>query len=255
MALNNEFKVKDNLNTLGKILSSGIDLYNIFATPNGGNADNWNSTYLTVYNLSANWNSVYTTVRNNSAALTLVQNNSATWDNAYSTSRAGSANWDNSYTTVRGYSAIYESAFTSLTSTSANWNNVYTTVREYSGRYENAFTTLTANSANWYTTSTITSDVTAGAIVAAQVIPAGTSLQTFAELLLNKTFEPTFTLPSASITSTEAATVETGTTSVTLTMTFASGAIVGTTVGGVWFPAVNQNVRSGALTEIGRAHV
>jgi hypothetical protein len=34
MALNNEFKVKDNLNTLGKILSSGVDLATIFAPSN-----------------------------------------------------------------------------------------------------------------------------------------------------------------------------------------------------------------------------
>lgn len=50
MALNNEFKVKNNLNTLGKILSSGTDIFQIFTTNTAFNAASSLLTPLTLTN-------------------------------------------------------------------------------------------------------------------------------------------------------------------------------------------------------------
>jgi hypothetical protein len=98
------------------------------------------------------------------------------------------------------------------------------------------------------TTTNVTADLSAGAIPPGGVVPAGTSLQEFVEILLLKTFYPTFTNPSASMSSNLASTVESGTTGITLTVTLNKGAITGKSVGGIWQPSTFQDFRSGAAT-------
>ena len=98
------------------------------------------------------------------------------------------------------------------------------------------------------TTSNVTADIAAGAIAAGNVVPAGTSLQEFVEQLLLKTFYPTFTNPSASMSSSLASTVESGTTGITLTVNLNRGAITGKSIGGIWQPATFQDFRSGTAT-------
>jgi hypothetical protein len=98
------------------------------------------------------------------------------------------------------------------------------------------------------TTADITSDLQVGGIDPQQVVPAGTTLQEFAELLLLTTFFPTITAPSFSL-GVSTGTVETGSTvSPLLTFTFNRGAITGALSGSVWNPTLFQNFRAGAST-------
>jgi hypothetical protein len=96
------------------------------------------------------------------------------------------------------------------------------------------------------TTADIISDLQVGGIDAQELVPAGTTLQEFAELLLLTTFFPTLIAPSFSL-SNNTGTVETGSTvSPLLTFTFNRGAINGDLSSGVWNPALFQNFRAGA---------
>jgi hypothetical protein len=96
------------------------------------------------------------------------------------------------------------------------------------------------------TTSDITSDLQVGGIDAQELVPAGTTLQQFAELLLLTTFFPTLIAPSFSL-SNNTGTVETGSiVSPLLTFTFNRGSINGALSAGVWNPALFQNFRAGA---------
>lgn len=95
------------------------------------------------------------------------------------------------------------------------------------------------------TTANITADLQVGGIDAQDVVPAGTTLQQFAELLLLTTFFPTFTAPSFSL-GVSTGTVETGSiVSPLLTFTFNRGAITGALSSGVWNPTAFQNSRAG----------
>jgi len=96
------------------------------------------------------------------------------------------------------------------------------------------------------TTANIISDLQVGGIDAQELVPAGTTLQQFAELLLLTTFFPTLIAPSFSL-GVSTGTVETGSTvSPLLTFTFNRGAINGALSSGVWNPALFQNFRAGA---------
>ena len=98
------------------------------------------------------------------------------------------------------------------------------------------------------TTSQITSDLEVGAILAQQIIPIGTNLQEFATLLLKKTFNPTLTGPTFSLTN-NAGTREVGTSaSFNLSFNFNRGNILGASVGGVWQPTTSQGSRAGTAT-------
>lgn len=96
-------------------------------------------------------------------------------------------------------------------------------------------------------TDGITSDVDVGGINTLDIIPAGTTLQEFAESLLLKTYYPTFTSPSNDITSTLA--VEAGTTNYTLTYDYDPGSINGDLNGGIWDPQLKQNDFTGSVIE------
>lgn len=96
--------------------------------------------------------------------------------------------------------------------------------------------------------STVVADLSVGSISAGQTILSGTTFQQFVEKLLTATFNPTFTAPTASLASNLAASVEAGTTGITLTVTLNRGSITGKTVNGIWQPATFQDYRSGAAT-------
>lgn len=98
------------------------------------------------------------------------------------------------------------------------------------------------------TTNSLTSDVSVGAISAAQVIPAGTTLQEFASALLSKIFFPTYTPPSLNVVVNFSEPSEVGTSGLNITTNFNRGSINGLTVNGVWQPNTFQDFRSGTLT-------
>lgn len=97
-------------------------------------------------------------------------------------------------------------------------------------------------------TTAVTADLQVGAINAGYTVPVGTTLQDLTELLLLKTFYPTFIAPTFSL-SNDAGINEVGTIiSFILTFTFNRGQIKGALVASVWDPNAIQNPRAGAST-------
>jgi hypothetical protein len=110
------------LNTSSHILSTGINLLNIFAlsgsvagssvsTTVNANSANWNSNYTTTFANSANWSGAYSAV----------WPNSANWNSNYTTTFANSANWSNAYTIANTYSARWNTTATSFSATSGTF--------------------------------------------------------------------------------------------------------------------------------------
>ena len=98
------------------------------------------------------------------------------------------------------------------------------------------------------TTSDVTSTTTVGAINAGETVPAGTNIQELTELLLNKTFYPTFVNPTFSLAN-NAGLREVGSSfSVTLTFNFNRGQILGKLDNGIWNPTILQDYRAGIAT-------
>ena len=98
------------------------------------------------------------------------------------------------------------------------------------------------------TTSDVTSTTTVGAINAGETVPAGTNIQELTELLLNKTFYPTFVNPTFGLTN-NAGLREVGSSfSVTLTFNFNRGQILGKLDNGIWNPTMLQDYRAGIAT-------
>ena len=98
------------------------------------------------------------------------------------------------------------------------------------------------------TTDNIVSTVSVGAINAGQTVPIGTTLQGLAELLLNKTFYPTYSNHNFSLTN-NAGLREVGSSfNVTLTFTFDRGQILGKLVNGIWAETVPQADKLGIAT-------
>ena len=97
-------------------------------------------------------------------------------------------------------------------------------------------------------TTAVTSTTTVGAINAGDIIPVGTSIQELTELLLNKTFYPTFVNPTFGLTN-NAGLREVGSlANVTLTFTFDRGKILGKLDNGIWNPTMMQDYRAGTAT-------
>lgn len=96
-------------------------------------------------------------------------------------------------------------------------------------------------------TTPVTSSLTVGAITAGDVVPEGTNLQELTELLLNKTFYPTYVDPTFSLTN-NGGTKEVGTTfTITATFNFDKGKILGTLSSGIWDEDAIQNNRAGTV--------
>ena len=98
------------------------------------------------------------------------------------------------------------------------------------------------------TTSDVTSTTTVGAINAGETVPAGTNIQELTELLLNKTFYPTFVNPTFGLTN-NAGLREVGSSfNVSLTFNFNRGQILGKLDNGIWNPTMLQDYRAGIAT-------
>ena len=98
------------------------------------------------------------------------------------------------------------------------------------------------------TTENVVATTTVGAINAGETVPAGTNIQELTELLLNKTFYPTFVNPTFGLTN-NAGLREVGSVfSVTLTFNFNRGQILGKLDNGIWNPTMLQDYRAGAAT-------
>lgn len=98
------------------------------------------------------------------------------------------------------------------------------------------------------TTDIVVATTTVGAINAGDTIPAGTNIQKLTELLLNKTFYPTFVNPTFGLTN-NAGLREVGSSfNVTLTFNFYRGKILGKLDNGIWNPTMLQDYRSGTAT-------
>ena len=98
------------------------------------------------------------------------------------------------------------------------------------------------------TTANVVATTTVGAINAGETVPVGTNIQALTELLLNKTFYPTFVNPTFGLTN-NAGLREVGSVfSVTLTFNFNRGQILGKLDNGIWNPTMLQNYRAGVAT-------
>lgn len=95
------------------------------------------------------------------------------------------------------------------------------------------------------TTKDVTSTTGVGAINAGETVPAGTNIQELTELLLNKTFYPTFVNPTFGLTN-NAGLREVGSSfNVSLTFNFNRGQILGKLDNGIWNPTMLQDYRAG----------
>ena len=98
------------------------------------------------------------------------------------------------------------------------------------------------------TTDNVVATTTVGAINAGETVPVGTNIQELTELLLNKTFYPTFVNPTFGLTN-NAGLREVGSVfSITLTFNFNKGQILGKLDNGIWNPTMLQDYRAGIAT-------
>ncbi len=95
----------------------------------------------------------------------------------------------------------------------------------------------------------VVSDVSVGGIEKSDIIPSGTTLQSFIESILKKTYYPTFTIPSVSILDDIPSKVEIGTTGITLFANFNRGSINGDNLNGVWLNSSSQGFRAGPVIQ------
>ena len=89
----------------------------------GGNSEQWNSTF------------------------SIVQTNSADWNYQGSDIKALTANWENTYTDFSANSGKYESAYTITNTNSASWSSVYTTVNTTSANVATSVVGITIDGA------------------------------------------------------------------------------------------------------------
>jgi len=100
------------------------------------------------------------------------------------------------------------------------------------------------------TLTNITALVDAGAINTGDVITSGITLDQFVKKILLTTFFPTFVAPSATLTSSIASNIESGSiANNTLTLALNRGSINGKLVGGIWNPSTMQDYRGGVASD------
>lgn len=212
MPLNNEFKIKNDSNTLGRILSSGTEITNIFTTNSllntltgsllpttiyGNASGNWQSTYLTVSALSASWGQGGT----NLAAVT----------NYLSTNNvliSGLRVTDN-LTVVGSISTLNNG-------TSQQWNSTYTTVCANSGNWNTAYSTATTyqqasggfalSGYNTTIADSVSSILVGGASPQAASVWKNKSIIQVLDTILFPDLTASYTIPTISITPTPATT-------------------------------------------------
>jgi len=198
MALNQNFTVKNNLNTLGSILSSGVDISTSFSPSSlytlvNTNSASWSgggsltttfqaqsanniSVYNNVNSLSGNWNTSY-------ASTTALNLSAGNWNMAYASTVAlnlSTANWNLAYTAISSqsltatylYGKATESVFTDGSNLNGNGggtlslnylNGVYASSPIYynggsSDQWNSSYTSLNTLSAGWLTSVNGTSN-------------------------------------------------------------------------------------------------
>jgi hypothetical protein len=145
--------------------------------------------------------------------------------------------------------------------TVADMNTYLTNARRYEGQVVSCketpgkLYTLNAALDGWVaagdgeaaTEADITLSMDVGALDAGTIIPADTSLQDVLTSLLTKIFNPTFTAPSAVLSSSVGNNVEAGTNAFDLSVAFNTGAITGDLDGSnIWDAGLKQDDRAGA---------
>jgi hypothetical protein len=124
------------------------------------------------------------------------------------------------------------------------------TVQRHSEILENTTASFTSQLEGEIKSSAdVISDVNVGGIEKSDIIPSGTTLQSFIESILTKTYYPTFTIPSVSILDDIPSKVEIGTTGITLFANFNRGTINGDNLNGVWLNSISQGFRSGQVIQ------
>lgn len=193
MSLNNEFKIKNDSNTLGRILSSGVNIATIFPTTTDlrtltgtllptsiyqNASGNWQSTYLTVSALSALWGQGGTNIAavtnylstNNvlisglritdnltvvGSISTLNNGTSQQWNSTYTTVNTNSGNWNTAYNTATTYQLASSSfATNTLLQTTSGLLTPLTLTRTLTGQL------VTTSDFSTYRTSVATSTAT-----------------------------------------------------------------------------------------------
>lgn len=127
-------------NVEGNVTVSGIISSNNIVNANGGNSNNWNSTYTTLNVNSGSWDSVYSTVNSNSAT---------DWNYQGSDIKALTANWENTYTDFSSQSSSNVSVYSTVNSKSGSWNSVYSSFNAQSGANASVYSSVNSNSASW----------------------------------------------------------------------------------------------------------
>jgi hypothetical protein len=103
-----------------------------------------------------------------------------------------------------------------------------------------------ASGASAVTINDIISTVTVGAIEPGNIIPLGSTLESFINQLVRKVYYPTYTIPTYALTTSASVLQEIGATiSVPLTFTYNRGSILGSGIGASWNALVPQNPRGG----------
>jgi hypothetical protein len=133
---------------------------------NGGNSNEWNSSYTTVNTNSANWNyqgndvkaltgnwnQTYTNFSaqsaNNVDVYTAVNQNSGDWNYQGTDVKALTGNWQNTYANFSSQSANNLNVYTAVNSNSANWNYQGTDIKSLTGNWNQTYTNFSIQSAN-----------------------------------------------------------------------------------------------------------
>jgi hypothetical protein len=154
MSLNQNFLVKNSINTLGQYLSSGKDISTLLSPY---------VTYTIVSQNSASWGNgggLYTTFQNQSAnnisVYSSVLATSGNWNNVYSSVNSNSSNWNNVYTSVNNTSGNWNNVYSSVNNTSANWNNVYTSVNNTSGNWNSVYSLINSTTGTNFNVNDLT---------------------------------------------------------------------------------------------------
>ena len=140
--------------------------------------------------------------------------------------------------------SIPVSAFIGSVGTQLHLNNNQLQLKDSQG---NILSTVTLQ-IDSKTTNNVVATTTVGAINAGETVPVGTNIQVLTELLLNKTFYPTFVNLTFGLTN-NAGLREVGSSfSVILTFNFNRGQILGKLDNGIWNPTMLQDYRAGIAT-------
>lgn len=199
MPLNNEFKIKNDSNTLGRILSSGVDIASFLTT--NTNLRTLTGTLLptSIYqNASGNWQSTYLTVSALSASWSQGGTNLAAVTNYLSTNNvliSGLTVVSSISTLNNGTSQQWNSTYTTVNTNSGNWNTAY----NISTTYQQASGGFALSGYNTAISDTVSSVLVGGALPQAASIWKTRSIIQVLDTILFPTLTASYTIPTISI--------------------------------------------------------